>query len=38
MIKPADKGGNVVIMNVENYETMCLDILRKIGIDPFQKA
>lgn len=27
MVKPADKVGNVVVMNVETYERMCLDIL-----------
>lgn len=27
MVKPADKGGNVVIMDVDNYEVMCRDIL-----------
>lgn len=27
IIKPADKGGNLVIMNVEQYESMCRRIL-----------
>lgn len=26
-IKMADKGGNVVVMDTENYRQMCLDIL-----------
>lgn len=37
-IKPSDKGGNIVILDNEQYITMCMNILNKVWHAPVTKS